>query len=240
MNHLVDIVRREVERHMNERYNSRVGLVSSYDPKTHSIKVLIQPEGQETGWFAIGTQHIGNGWGILAGPQVNDQVEVDFMGGDFEKPRLKGRIHSDQDKPPEVQSGELLFKHEKAGQIYFDKNSNITWTGANGQVVQTDSKGNTNVTLKVSNSGNSDSNSPKLTMKLTDQNNQDHSTVLDHTGIAHSSATRVTVTSPQIQHNGDMQITGSLFAAKTIQSTIGFSGPISNSTLGSPAAATTW
>jgi hypothetical protein len=139
---LINMVRREVERQLSGRYNTRTGLVTSYDPKTHSAKVMLKPDNVETGWIPIRTDHIGNGFGILVGPtpgdgkKTGDQVEVTFTEGDLEQGRLMHRVHSDTEKPPPVESGEVLVKHEKSGSIFWDKNSNLKITGAKGQADQ--------------------------------------------------------------------------------------------------------
>src|ERR1019366_1401438 len=138
----VNVVRRETERQLSGRYNTRTGLVTSYDPKTHSAKVMLKPDDTETGWVPIHTGHIGNGFGIAVGltpgdgKTTGDQVEVTFGEGDLEQGRIIHRLHSDKEKPPPVESGEFLFKHENGGSIFFDKDGNIKITGGKGQADQ--------------------------------------------------------------------------------------------------------
>lgn len=50
-----------------------------------------------------------------------------------------------------------------------------------------------------------------------------HEVSLSQDGIKHKSSRRVTIESPQIQHNGDMMLTGALSVAKVVQSA-GFMG----------------
>jgi phage baseplate assembly protein gpV len=139
---LMNAVRREIERQLNGRYNTRVGLVTAYDPNTHSAKVMIKPDNTETGWVPNITSHIGNGFGILSGltpgdgKATGDQVVVLFQEGDLEQGGIVHRLFSDKEKPPPVQSGEILVKHEKGGSFYFDKNGKITITGGKGQADQ--------------------------------------------------------------------------------------------------------
>jgi hypothetical protein len=170
------------------RYNERHGLVTSYDPKKYLAKVTYQPDGQESGWLPIETGHIGESYGILiglqpgkggvndkgqggqSGPQQNnqgDQVIVRFQEGDFEGGKIVQRVHSDQDKPPEVQSGEMLFwaKFQKSGgpkpdsadggqggtgqQIYFKNDGSLTMTDGNGATIKCDGKGNVIIDCKT-------------------------------------------------------------------------------------------
>ena len=104
-----------IERRLAARYSERHGLVTSYDPQNHLAKVTFQPEGQESGWLPIETGHIGNGFGIAIGltpgdgKATGDQVIVRYQEGDFESGKIVKRVHSDEDKPPMVQSGEIVL-----------------------------------------------------------------------------------------------------------------------------------
>jgi len=112
---LENLILSTIERYMASRYSERHGLVTSYDPERYLAKVTFQPEGQESGWLPIETGHIGNGFGIAVGlqpgdgKQSGDQVIVRYQEGDFESGKIVQRVHSDNDRPPTVQSGEMVF-----------------------------------------------------------------------------------------------------------------------------------
>jgi phage baseplate assembly protein gpV len=177
-----------IERWWASRYSERHGIVTSYDPKKYLAKVTFQPEGQESGWLPIETGHIGEGYGVTIGLQpgkggVNDkgeggqsgegednqgdQVIVRFQEGDFEGGKIVQRVHSDQDKPPETQSGEIIIwtKFQKSGgpkpdsadggqggtgqQIALKKDGSIAWTDGNGATIKFDGKGNVVIDCKT-------------------------------------------------------------------------------------------
>lgn len=118
------------------------GIVTSYDPDKHLGKVTLMPEGQETGWLPIETSSIGNGYGIAVGLQPGDgkksgdQVIVRFQEGDLESGKIVQRVHSDGDKPPKVESGELViwskFK-QSTGQSGLGNDSTVGGTGQSDQ-----------------------------------------------------------------------------------------------------------
>lgn len=105
----------EMERQKAGRHVERHGLVTSYDPDKYLAKVTFQPDGQESGWLPIETGHTGNGFGIAIGltpgdgKKSGDQVIIRYQEGDIESGKIVQRVHSDQDKPPKVQSGEMVF-----------------------------------------------------------------------------------------------------------------------------------
>jgi uncharacterized protein involved in type VI secretion and phage assembly len=160
-----------VERWWASRYSERHALVTSYDPKLHLAKVTFQPEGQESGWLPIETGHIGNGYGIATGltpgdgQSTGDQVVVRYQEGDFESGKIVQRVHSDEEKPPTVQSGETVIwnKFQKSGggknsatggqggtgqQLYFKNDGSATLTDGNGATWLFDGAGNATLTCK--------------------------------------------------------------------------------------------
>lgn len=171
-----------IERWWASRYSERHGIVTSYDPDKYLAKVTFQPEGQESGWLPIETGHIGNGYGIAIGlqpgaggaqpggngaspggtssPNQGDQVVVRFQEGDFESGKIVQRVHSDEDKPPRVESGEIVIwtKFQNSGggtpdaaqggqggtgqKIYLKKDGSISWEDGNGATLTFDGQGN--------------------------------------------------------------------------------------------------
>lgn len=129
-----DLVRRIVDQMLSRQAHMRVGVVTSYDPNRHAIKAKQQPEGHETGWMPIGTPHVGNGIGIVAGATPGDQVILGYHEGDIESPVVLGRIHSDQARPPAVKSGEVVVQ-TSGSMIKMDQAGNLTQT-SNGATSQ--------------------------------------------------------------------------------------------------------
>lgn len=70
--------------------------------------------------------------------------------------------------------------------------------------------------------------------------NGQHEVSISQDGIKHKSNTRVTIESPQIAHNGNLMVNGSLFASQQIQSALGLKAPIIGAAPGDPGNATTW
>lgn len=101
--------------HGGATYHERHAIVTSFDPERYLAKVMYMPEGQESGWLPIETGHIGADYGFAVGLQPGDgkkqgdQVIVRFQEGDLESGKIVQRVHSDSDKPPKVESGEMVM-----------------------------------------------------------------------------------------------------------------------------------
>lgn len=143
---LEELIFRCIDRYFAGRYAKRYGLCTSWDAKKHMAKVLLQPEGTETGWIAVHTMAAGDGYGMMTGIKPGEQLEVTYQEGDYESGAITARVHSKKQKPPKVESGEVLIQTPFGSFIKLDKNSAITIDDANGATVTLDGQGN--LTLK--------------------------------------------------------------------------------------------
>ena len=64
-----------------------------------------------------------------------------------------------------------------------------------------------------------------------------HKITIDDSGITHTSETQVTIKAPNIKHDGDLKVTGSVLAQKVIQSSQGLLGPLIAGFPGNPGSA---
>lgn len=148
MEDLLNIIRREAERIVSAMTSQpRIGLVSSYDPDKHSVKVKFQPEDIESGWIPIQTLGIGNGFGVASAPKLQDQVKVSFQEGNGDTGMVVGRIFSKKDRPPKLEEGETAIRHEKLGStIKLDKDGKISLAQDNGPAINLDKDGHITLT----------------------------------------------------------------------------------------------
>jgi uncharacterized protein involved in type VI secretion and phage assembly len=105
------------------------GIITSYDPAKHAVKVTIQPEGVEVaGWIPLGTIGVGNGFGIVCGPNLGDMVQVSFSEANPAAPRILGRFFSNVNVPPAVPSGDTYIVHKSGSALKFNGDGTITVT----------------------------------------------------------------------------------------------------------------
>jgi uncharacterized protein involved in type VI secretion and phage assembly len=103
------------------------GIVTSYDPAKHAVKVTIQPEGVEVaGWIPLGAIGVGNGFGIVCGPSLGDMVQVAFSEANPAAPRILGRFFSNVNVPPAVPSGDTYIVHKSGSALKFNGDGTIT------------------------------------------------------------------------------------------------------------------
>jgi phage baseplate assembly protein gpV len=169
---LWNMVRREIQRTIEDRMQGRVGTVSSYDPDRHAVKMLLQPEEIETGWVPIASPHIGNGFGIVVGPGIGDQMTIGYHEGDLNSPYASGRLFSDDDQPPVAQSGELVLQTQAGVVIKADKTGALSITLNNQALTINSGSGQITITGPVAIVG------PSLT-----HNGHDVGSTHEHTGV---------------------------------------------------------
>ena len=95
----------------------RFGLVSSVDPVSATVRVLLQPEGVLTGWLPVLSSWVGAGWGMVCLPSTGNQVLVVAQEGDADHGVVVGTAFSDTHRPPHVPDGELWLVHQTGSSI---------------------------------------------------------------------------------------------------------------------------
>ena len=90
----------------------RFGLVSSVDPSSATVRVLLQPEGVLTGWLPVLSSWVGAGWGMVCLPSTGNQVLVIAQEGDAEHGVVIGGAFSDTQRPPQAPVGEMWLVHQ--------------------------------------------------------------------------------------------------------------------------------
>ena len=125
-----NIMRREAERAMSQVANTRIGIVSGYDPNNYAAKVRIQPEDVETGWLPVTTPWSGNGWGLFCPPSLNDVVDVHFQEGGKEAGFVALRHFGDRIRPLPVASGEFWLVHKSGSNFKFHNDGTVELNAA--------------------------------------------------------------------------------------------------------------
>jgi phage baseplate assembly protein gpV len=131
MQRIQNIMRREAARQGSQQALPKRGIITNYDPNTYSAKVLIQPEGYETGFIPIGAEWVGNGWGMFAGPSSGDEVEINYQEGGKNAPYIGKRFYGNLARPLGVPSGEFWLVHKSGTALKFtnDENASLNVAG---------------------------------------------------------------------------------------------------------------
>jgi len=99
------------------------GTITSYDPNAYAVKVMIEPDGYETGWIPVPSLFVGNGYGAYFGPEIGHAVSVTFADGDKDNGRISKFFFNNVEVPigggNAVQSGEILLADKSGNSIRF-------------------------------------------------------------------------------------------------------------------------
>lgn len=119
----------------NLRTFPRLGTISGYDPSRPAVKVMLQPEQNETGWIPLGSIWAGNGWGMFAAPPLGIQVEVTYIDGNIDAGVVGLRYFSDVDQAIAVQSGEFWLVHARGQFVKLTNDGKLTVSDGKGATV---------------------------------------------------------------------------------------------------------
>lgn len=125
MKGMSNLWRREGERAAGQRSMPRRATVTSFDPARYAAKVLIQPEGFETGFLPIASPWVGNGWGLVCPPTPGDEVDVHFQEGGKNAAYISLRFFGSKAIPPNALSGEFMLQHANGQRLKFHNDGTI-------------------------------------------------------------------------------------------------------------------
>lgn len=127
---LGNAVRAQASMGQNQLSLPRWAEISSYDPNTPAVKVMIQPENKESGWMPLGAIGVGNGAGVAIGPNTGDLVMVVFPEGDFNSGAIIGRFFSTKNQAIAVPAGEVWAVHKTGSFMKMVTNGDISFNAA--------------------------------------------------------------------------------------------------------------
>lgn len=136
-----NVIRQQASAESNTRSMSRAGVISSYDPDSHAVKVTIQPEDVESNWMKLGAIGVGNGFGVVVGPNIGDEVLVEFLEGDFDSGQIVGRYFNVDAAAPAVPAGEIWAVHKSGQFLKITNDGKLTAQDAGGSVLTLNADG---------------------------------------------------------------------------------------------------
>src|ERR1700689_175517 len=119
MQRMMNAMRGESQRAAATKSLPRRGVVSAYDPAHYAAKVIIQPEGFETGYLSIATPWVGANWGLFCPPTPGDVVDAHFQEGGKLAAYVSLRFYGNEAPPLTVASGEFWLVHKSGSCLKF-------------------------------------------------------------------------------------------------------------------------
>lgn len=124
---MIETIKRIVADMLNLQAKTQYGTITAYNPNDYTVKVLLQPEGVETGWIPLTAPWSGNGLGAVFGPILGTDCRVDFAGGLPEAAMAGGRFFNANNAPPVVQSGQGAIVDKAGSYARLNGDGTITW-----------------------------------------------------------------------------------------------------------------
>jgi phage baseplate assembly protein gpV len=125
MHHIAAAMRTQALMAQNSSAATHTGTVSSYDPASYSVKVLLHPDNIETNWLPLLCPWVGNGWGMFAPPSIGDMIEVAYVNNDPNTGIAALRFYNDINRPLPVPSGEFWLVHQSGSALKFHNDGSV-------------------------------------------------------------------------------------------------------------------
>jgi uncharacterized protein involved in type VI secretion and phage assembly len=134
---------------------SKVGYITSFDPRNYSVRVRLEPESTaneksgrtnpvvETGWLPLNRPFGGNGWGMQAPPKATpnppygDMVLVCWADSPAAAGFAIGPFYTDQERAPHGKSsGELRLSHSSGAFVELLTDGTVRFQSSTGTKVE--------------------------------------------------------------------------------------------------------
>lgn len=136
IDNFLNAMRAHAQMSLGEKTTHRVGQVTAYDPNKYAVKVKMWPDTQESlGWIPLASTYVGNGWGLVAGPSIGDQVIIAFDREDQDAGVVVGRFFTDVEHPPAAPSGELWLVHKSGAFVKLTNDGKLTVNDKAGSTI---------------------------------------------------------------------------------------------------------
>jgi phage baseplate assembly protein gpV len=153
---MIHQIKRVVSEFLSTITLTKYGNITAYNPNNYTVKVMLQPEGIETGFVPLATIWVGNNFGAVFGPNIGDAVKLDFIDGSVQATVVSGRFYNVTALPPQVQSGQAALVDSKGSFIRLNNDGTITMSAPDGITLTTPTltqNGDLQVNGKVTASG---------------------------------------------------------------------------------------
>jgi len=133
---MIDHIKRICSEFLSSFFVGRYGVISSFNPQNYTVKVLIQPEGTETGFVPLTAPWVGPNFGMVFGPNGGEQVMLHFIDGSLQATIVGGMMFNDSMQPPPITAGQFAVVDSKGSYVRLNNDTTIT-LGATGGITST-------------------------------------------------------------------------------------------------------
>ncbi|MGN6085782.1 hypothetical protein [Trinickia sp.] len=123
---MIEHIKRVVSEFLAQFTTTKYGQISAYNPDDYTVKVILLPTMDETGFVPLSAPWVGNDFGAVFGPAIGDSVRLDFVDGRVEACLVGGRFFNDSARPPVVQSGQAAIVDSKGSYVKLNNDGTLT------------------------------------------------------------------------------------------------------------------
>lgn len=129
---MIEHIKRVVSEFLAQFTTTKYGQISAYNPNDYTVKVILLPTMEETGFVPLSAPWVGNNFGAVFGPAIGDSVRLDFVDGRVEACLVGSRFFNDSARPPVVQSGQAAIVDSKGSYVKLNNDGTISFNAATG------------------------------------------------------------------------------------------------------------
>lgn len=131
---MIEQIQQEIKRALAKLQFFAIGRVKKIDYMYYMVKAEILTTGMTTNWLRIGGDYVGDGFGEVKTPNIDDEVLICFPDGD---PSGQGVVISrlyGKDMPPDFTEDEIIHHHKSGTKMIIRKNGDVEIIGQEHEI----------------------------------------------------------------------------------------------------------
>lgn len=122
---MIDLIRSEIAKALRGLTPSAIGTVAEIDLKLYQVKCRLATSGQLTNWLRLGSDYVGDGFGLVYAPNIGDEVWIEFSEWNPSSPGMVSRRLFGKDSPPSLDADQLHFRHKSGTDILLTADGSV-------------------------------------------------------------------------------------------------------------------
>jgi phage baseplate assembly protein gpV len=140
---MIPLIRSEIAKALRGLVPCAIGVIEAVDLDLYQVQCRLKTSGQLTNWLRLGTEYAGDKMGLVAAPNVGDEVLIEFLDWDPSGPGIVTRRLFGKDSPPALKEDEVHLLHKSGTDILIKKDGSIEITGVAKSTTSTKSTSST-------------------------------------------------------------------------------------------------
>jgi len=126
---MISAIRSEIRKALSGLVPTAIGTIEAVDLKAYQVQCRLKTSGQLTNWLRLGSDYVGDKFGLVVAPAAGDEVLIEFLDWNPSGPGIVTRRLFGKDAPPALKEDEIHLVHKSGTEVLIKSDGSIEITG---------------------------------------------------------------------------------------------------------------